>query len=410
MLIRFMLQTIVLALTQIWSNKFRAALTALGIVIGVSAVLSVIAGLGGMKAGIMGEFESLGAKKVWVWGNVPRSQRGKLDSDDVKMTVAEINAIKEHCPSIETLTPIIQASYDVSYGERLVQSVAVTGIGLDWRKVEGREITLGRPLSRIDHDERRPVCLVNKEAIADLNLNNDPSGQSIRIGDSRFQIVGVIESAQASLFSGNDSNAEILIPFETSLKMNRHHWIWCTASIASPDLVDEARQEIRFALRKLRNLAPEDEDTFNIEILQQAIDQFTGIAAAITAVVGGVVSILMLVAGIGIMNIMLASVSERTREIGLRKAVGARPAVIMMQFLAEAVTLCVVGAIVGLIVAQLLVLVVQNMPSWNLDKSTIPFWAVILAVSFSAGSGIVFGMFPAIKAARMDPIEALRHE
>jgi putative ABC transport system permease protein len=410
MLIRFMLQTIVLALTQICSNKFRAALTALGIVIGVSAVLSVIAGLGGMKAGIMGEFESLGAKKVWVWGNVPRSQRGKLDWDEVKMTVAEIDAIKEHCPSIETLTPIIQASYDASFGERLVQGVAVTGIGLDWRKVEGREITLGRPLSRIDHDERRPVCLVNKEAIADLDLNNDPSGQSIRIDNNRFQIVGVIESAQASLFSGNDSNAEILIPFETSLKMNREGWIWCTASIASPELVDEARQEIRFTLRKLRNLAPEDEDTFNIEILQQAIDQFTGIAAAITAVVGGVVSILMLVAGIGIMNIMLASVSERTREIGLRKAVGARPAVIMMQFLAEAVTLCVVGAIVGLFIAQLLVLVVQNVPSWNLDKSAIPFWAVILAVSFSAGSGIVFGMFPAVKAARMDPIEALRHE
>ena len=410
MLIRFMLQTVVLALTQIWTNKFRAALTALGIVIGVSSVVTVIAAMGGMREGVMGEFESLGAKKVWVWGNVPRSLRGKMGWDEVKMTVEEIEAIREHCPSIETLTPIIQGSMTVNYGDHLVQGVSVTGIGIDWRKVQNRDITIGRPLSRIDHDERRPVCLVNKEAVEELHLDTDPTGQHIRLNDHRFLVVGVIETEQKTIFTGGNTNAEILIPYETSLKLNRYGWIWCTASIASPELITEARQEIRFVLRKLRNLAPEDEDTFNIEILQQAIDQVNALAAGMTALVGGVVSILMLVAGIGIMNIMLASVSERTREIGLRKAVGARPAVIMMQFLAEAVTLCVVGAIVGIFVGQLMVLGVQNIPNINLDQSQIPMWAIVLAVSFSAGSGIVFGMFPAVKAARMDPIEALRHE
>jgi len=410
MLIRFMLQTVVLALTQIWSNKFRAALTALGIVIGVSSVVAVIAALGGMRAGIMGEFESLGAKKVWVWGNVPRSLRGKMGWDKVKMTVEEINALQEHCPSIEALTPIIQNGWNVSQGDRLVQGVSVTGIGMDWREVEGRDITIGRPLSRIDHAERRPVCLVNAEAIADLDLNTDPTGQHIRIDTHRFQVVGVIETEETSMLTGNDSNAEILIPFETSLKINRFGWLWCMATISSPDHVDDARNEIRFVLRKMRHLEPEDEDTFGIQILQQVIDQVNTVAAAIATVVIGVVSVLMLVAGIGIMNIMLASVSERTREIGLRKAVGARPAVIMMQFLAEAVTLCVVGAIGGIFIGQLMVLVVQHIPNVNLEKSQIPLWAMVVAVVFSAGSGIVFGMFPAVKAARMDPIEALRHE
>jgi len=410
MLTRFMLQTVVLALTQIWANKFRAALTALGIVIGVTAVVTVIAALGGMRAGVLGEFESLGAKKVWIWGNVPRSLRGTLGWDEVKMTIEEIHAIEEHCPSIETLTPIIRGSMTVNFGERTVQGVSVTGIGLDWRVVENRDISIGRALSRIDHEQSRPVCIVNEEAIGEFNLDTDPTGQHIRLDGHRFMIVGVIENEQKSMFTGGDTNAEILIPFETSLKLNRHGWIWATASIASPELVDEAREEIRFALRKLRNLDPEDEDTFNIMILQQAIDQFTTMAAGITALVVGIVSILMLVAGIGIMNIMLASVSERTREIGLRKAVGARPAVIMMQFLAEAVTLCVVGAIIGIVIGQLLVLVAQNVPSWNLDQAQIPMWAMVVAVAFSAGSGIIFGMFPAVKAARMDPIEALRHE
>lgn len=410
MLIRFMLQTVVLGLTQIWSNKFRAALTALGIVIGVTSVVVVIAALGGMKAGIMGEFESLGAKKIWIWGHVPRSQRGALDWNEVMMTVEEIDAIDEHCPSIEMLTPTVGRRWDVSHGERLVQGISVTGIGLDWRAVEGRDIVIGRPMTRIDHDESRHVCLINEDAIADLDLNIDPTGQHIRIGNHRFVIIGVIEEEAKSVFTGDDSNAEVLIPFNTSMKLNRFGWVQCTASIASPELVDEARREIRFVLRKMRNLAPEDEDTFRIEILQQAIDQFSGIAAAITAVVGGVVSVLMLVAGIGIMNIMLASVSERTREIGLRKSVGARPSVIMLQFLAEAVTLCVVGALIGVFSAQIVVLIIQNVESMGMEQAAIPMWAIILAVAFSAGSGIIFGMFPAVKAARMDPIEALRHE
>jgi putative ABC transport system permease protein len=158
----------------------------------------------------------------------------------------------------------------------------------------------------------------------------------------------------------------------------------------------------------MRHLGPEDEDTFDVEVLQQVIDQFNGVANTITAVAGGIVAISLVVGGVGIMNIMLVSVSERTREIGLRKAVGAKPAVVLMQFLVEAIALCVVGGLVGLLLAQGAVMGLRNIPA--LAHTSVPLWAIITSVAFAGATGVIFGMFPAIKAARLDPIVALRHE
>jgi putative ABC transport system permease protein len=176
----------------------------------------------------------------------------------------------------------------------------------------------------------------------------------------------------------------------------------------SPELAEDVKAEVRFLLRSMRKLEPDAEETFQVEVLQQIIDQFNAMAAGISAGAGGIVAISLLVGGIGIMNIMLVSVSERTREIGLRKAVGARPAVILLQFLVEAVVLCLVGAALGLLAGQAITLLLQF--AEPLKRAQIPSWAVMLAAGFSAATGIIFGMFPAIKAARLDPIVALRHE
>ncbi len=409
MILRLMMQTAGLALGQIWVNKFRACLTALGIIIGVSSILVVVALLGGMRQGILDEFESVGAKKVWIWGEVPRSLRGQLSWDKVKMTLEEVEALRDHCPSIDLITPIVGSAYEVRAGERSIASASVQGVGADYLTIEDRDIVQGRALSSVDFTEGRPVCLINEKAIEELDLAADPTGQSIQINRRRFLVAGVIKDRAQSMFTGNDSNAEFLIPVENAVKMNQWAWIWCMASLESPEKVEEARQEVRFVLRKSRKLAPDYPDTFNMEIMQAAIDQFNSMAAGITMVAGAVVSIALLVGGIGIMNIMLVSVSERTREIGLRKAVGARPGVVLTQFLTEAVPLCVVGGAIGVVIGQAGVLIAQS-SSEGLAGATIPVWAIILALGFSAGVGVVFGMFPAVKAARLDPIEALRHE
>ena len=167
---------------------------------------------------------------------------------------------------------------------------------------------------------------------------------------------------------------------------------------------------MRFVLRRIRGLSPGEPQTFQVAAIDRFIEQFKALAAGITAIAGGIVGISLLVGGIGIMNIMLVSVSERTREIGLRKAVGATPMAILMQFLLEAVTLCLVGGFIGIALGRLAAFGLTKIPGAQLEQADVPFWAVVLSFAFSALTGIVFGMFPAIKASRLDPIEALRHE
>jgi putative ABC transport system permease protein len=176
-------------------------------------------------------------------------------------------------------------------------------------------------------------------------------------------------------------------------------------------MFEDAKAEIRAQLRRIRNLRPQDPDTFGVEAIEAAISQFKKVATGITIFIAGVVSISLLVGGIGIMNIMLVSVSERTREIGLRKALGARPEVVLLQFLVEAITLCLIGCAVGLLVGGGVVLMMRSFGAESpVAKAQAPMWSIILSVVFSASTGVIFGMFPAIKASRLDPIVALRHE
>jgi putative ABC transport system permease protein len=182
------------------------------------------------------------------------------------------------------------------------------------------------------------------------------------------------------------------------------------AASKSPEVSDEAKAELTFFLRQKRNIIPGEPDTFRVLTVESEVRKFNEIATRFTLVAGGIVCISLLVGGIGIMNIMLVSVSERTREIGLRKAVGAKSSAILTQFLVEAVVLCCVGGLVGLGLGQLLTFAIAKIPNVNLDKAYIPGWAILMSLGFSAMVGVFFGMFPAVKAARLDPIEALRHE
>ncbi len=413
MIVRLLFQTVFLALGQIWANKFRALLTTLGVIIGVAAIIAITGGVHGFEQFIVKQFETFGAKRVFIDGDLPRSQHGRRSWLDVQIKESEVAAIAANCPSIETVSPMWFCNYAVDNGDTHLDSVSIAGIWPSWHDVENRRVIQGRQFSALDESERRQVCLINDEGVKQLELPADPVGSVILVGGRRFTIVGVIETLQsAAMFGGGDVRTELFVPFATAKDiLNPRGWInLCWAQLKSPDLVDDARAEITFVLRQQRHLRGDDEDTFQVRFVQSVLSVVGKVGTAITALMGGLVSIALLVGGIGIMNIMLVSVSERTREIGLRKAVGARPQVILLQFLTEAVTLCLVGAGVGLVAGLAVVGLLRVAVPDYLGGASTPVWALIIAVGFSTLIGIVFGMFPAIKAARLDPIEALRHE
>ena len=408
----FWTQAIILALSQIRANLGRSLLTALGIIVGVASVTAVIAALAGLKEKVLGEFETFGANRLLIFPDRPDdAPRNLYPWKDVRLKVEEVEAIELNCPSIRVVTPITTLGTTVQYGERLLEGITVTGIRPAWHETENRSVLEGRPFNSIDEDGARQVCLVNEDGIEELGLPAKPVGTSVLIGGRRYLIVGLVETIQSTMFGINTSAAELFIPFAQAARLqNQNFFFRITAMIESPDLAAEAESEVRFVLRKMRGLGPDDPDTFNVAAIDQFIEQFKTLAAGITAIAGGIVGVSLLVGGIGIMNIMLVSVSERTREIGLRKAVGATPAEILLQFLLEAVTLCLAGGAVGVVIGEFLAFGLTLIPDAGLDEAHVPIWAIVVSFSFSAAVGLIFGMFPAIKASRLDPIEALRHE
>jgi putative ABC transport system permease protein len=408
-LLRLSLQTVVLALAQIWVNKVRALLTTLGIIIAVIAVVVTVAVMVGLKQFVLDQFDSIGANKIWVFPNWPRQARDKFSYRQIRITQPQVDGMLAAVPSLQRLTPIMQMGPSVQFGDIVRRGVQVYGVRPDWHDIEQRFVTHGRTFTSIDEEERRQVCLINDKGVEEFGLDADPTGKFILLDGRRFLIVGVVETKQPNPMMGDQDGqqTEIIIPFATGVMMRPEPRLFIVAQTWKPDQFEDAKAEVRGYMRRIRHLQPDDPDTFGVEAIEAVRDQFGKIAFVMTATVGGLALISLLVGGIGIMNIMLVSVSERTREIGLRKAVGARPEVVLVQFLVEAVTLCLVGGGFGLIVSEGIVI---GLRAIFLKGAAIPIWAVAIGVGFSALTGVVFGMFPAIKAARLDPIEALRHE
>ena len=405
-------QSVYLALGQIWTNKTRSILTTIGIVIGVASVTAVIAALSGLKAKVLRQVETFGTNTIWIVPRRPDKGPSRHASWwTIRFLPEHLDGLLEHCPSVGRFSRIGSVGrHTVRAGERSVENIDVTGIESSYHEIESRPVVLGRTFSVIDDIQVRPVCLIDPKLRNKLHLDRDCIGQSILIGHNRFRIVGVIERRpELRLGEGGEEYYEVFIPFRTIFKLGRP-WIMAFAASKSAEVLEEAQGEIRFFLRRTRNIKPTEPDTFRVESLKSALETFNRIALMVTLVAGGIVGISLLVGGVGIMNIMLVSVSERTREIGLRKAVGAKKSAILTQFLIESVVLCFFGGLVGVGFGQLLTTGIANIPRVELDMAYIPLWAIGLSFGFAGSVGIFFGMFPAIKAARLDPIEALRHE
>lgn len=408
---RLLTQSVLLALTQIWANKTRSILTTIGVIIGVASVTAVIAALTGLQAKVLKDLENIGTNKIFVYPRRPDTgPKRNINWWEIRFKPHEFDDFLQHCPSIPRFTRIMYRDQSVRSAQQKIDKVSVQGVDASWHEVDNRKTLLGRPFTLLDEQQAHAVCLITEKLRDKLRLDRDCVGQVIYIENMRYYIVGVVEPpARMDVFGGEgEDHYEAYVPFST-LWHKYPEWFQVIAMSKSPEFSDEARAEIKFYLRQQRRLAPDEPDTFDVETVESFVRQFNEIAAVITLVAVGVVSISLLVGGVGIMNIMLVSVSERTREIGLRKAVGARPSAILLQFLVEAVILCFIGGMVGIALGGLLTSLLTHVTD-KLNQAHIPGWAIALSFGFAALVGIFFGMFPAVKAARLDPIEALRHE
>lgn len=411
MIIRVLFQTVLIALSQLWANGLRALLTTLGIVIGVAATVATIAATQGLRTYVLDQFASFGANKVWIFPHFPDGQRDRYSWRQIRVTPAQINGVLSNCPSLARITPIMELNLTVSNGEKSKGGVKVTGIRPEWHEIESRSVTVGRPFMESDEKEHLNVCLINDKGVEEMGLKSDPTGTTILVGDRRFTIVGVVETRAVSpMFGGDEAKTEIYIPFGTGLIMRPEPGMYAIAQTRAPELYEDAKAEVTMYMRRVRHLGPDEANTFGVEALNQIIDQFKSISTSIQIGMGFIVAISLFVGGVGIMNIMFVSVSERTREIGLRKALGARPDVVLLQFLVEAVVLCGLGGLIGMGIGQAIVWGARAAIPKVMAGAIIPLWAVVIAVGVSVVVGLISGLFPAIKAARLDPITALRHE
>lgn len=402
-------QSIFMAIGQIWSNKVRSILTTVGIVIGVAAVVAVVAALTGMRRYVLNEFEGVGTDKLWAFPQIPEGQRHTPGwRQRIKFDPHLFDDVLRYAPSIRAFTRVDDDQLTVRSDTQSADDVSLTAIDRDWHLIQRRYVTMGRPFSLVDMEQARPVCLINKKLQDKLWLDRDPTGQQILIGSRRYTIVGIVEERKDTFFGFNTEGTEVIIPFTTRLREEPNLFFHVEAAAVSTDLAPEAAAELTFFLRSRRGIGPLDPPNFGVEYLSSIVDSFNNMATGISVLATGVVAISLAVGGVGIMNIMLVSVSERTREIGLRKAVGARPAAILFQFLIEAVVLCSMGGLIGILIGWGIASGLKGID--QLRDAYVPTWAVALAFLFSAGVGVIFGMFPAIKASRLDPIDALRHE
>lgn len=384
-----------MSIANIRQNRLRSFLTILGIMIGVMAVIALISTISGVSGSISDSFSSMGASTMTLSVTGTDLQAG--------LTVQDLDGLRE-VDHITGVSPSVSTSVTAARGDAYETDVRVSGRNSDYFSQEADEIGRGRTINALDEDASSRVCLISQDLVDLFFYGTDPLGEEIYLDGVRFTVVGVLaEDADASVASMLSGSDDVVIPYTTALKLNGETLVnSLTLYIDDPNAFSQAESALEEYLDPLFNY---EEDTYTITTMESIADTMDSMLSMMSMLLGGIASIALVVGGIGIMNMMLTSVTERTVEIGLKKAIGARPGQIQAQFLIESFLLSMIGGIAGAALGVALSAVLCSMIGVSF---TLSYGAIALGVGFSAAVGILFGWSPARKASRLNPIDALR--
>ena len=408
-----------MALDSIRANKFRSFLTILGIVVGVMTAIVVASILTGMRNSIVQVVEDYGTNNIYAFhlstgfGQGDRSERSRKP-----LTEEDANAILAQADSVEDIALV--APSIGSFGDGFDDNMTYEGKNYRWAKTDGvspnfdkitnLNLREGRFISEADNQQRRNVLVIGINAADALFPGQETGivGKVVRMNGTPWEIIGVLEKRKAGFFGENEEDRKIFLPYRTARKAAPQRNFLLHIIRAKSGRLNEALLDSESILRQRRGVKFGDPNDFDIKTASKFIEQFDSITAMVGLIAIAISSLGLLVGGIGVMNIMLVSVTERTKEIGIRKAIGATKKAIVLQFLLEAMTLTFFGGVLGVMLAvgisNVVMLLIPSIPA------SIPLWAVISGLTVSVGVGLVFGVLPARKAANLDPIECLRYE
>ena len=413
-------ETLVMAFDSVRGHKFRSFLTVLGIVIGVMTAICIASMLTGMRQNIVAMIEEYGTNNIYAFhlSTGPRTGEDRSERLRKPLTVSDAETIKAQAPAVED---VAWAAPNVGYGGGpFDDNITYSGRNYRWGNTQGVSpnydsitniaLTEGRFITESDDQQRSNVMVICVNAAEALfpGLEGRIAGTNVRMGGYNFEVIGVLEKRKAGFFGENEEDNAVYIPFRTAQKIAPAKGYLLIIIRGRSGQVQDALTQSEEILRRRRQVKFGDPNNFDIKTADKFIEQFDSITAMIGLIAIAISSLGLLVGGIGVMNIMLVSVTERTKEIGVRKAIGARRRDIVRQFLFEAMMLTFLGGVLGVLLAvgasQLLMLIIPSLPA------TIPTWAVVSGLTVSIGVGLIFGVWPARKASRLDPIECLRYE
>lgn len=396
------------AFSALFANKLRSALTMLGIIIGVAAVVSLVSLGESVQAAITSEIEGAGSNVISI---IPGGGFAAAAGSDA-FSLDDAYAIRDNVENLSAVAAQLTRGGRLNYQDATVNA-QVTSVTASYFDVVNIGVLLGRTLTQEDEDNASRVVVIDENAAEDLFGQLNPVGRDIRINGISFEVVGVSENL--STFGGSGT-ALVFVPISTAYRKlfgstsaggTQYPITAISVSATSPDLITTARDDIRFFLRDYFRVDAGEDNPFNMISQDQLLDIVGQITGILTVFLGAIAAISLLVGGIGIMNISLVSVTERTKEIGLRKAVGAKYHHIMLQFLIETMVLSVTGGLIGIALSLLLAFIVTQT---GIIETSITAQSIALGVGFSMAVGVFFGIYPASRAAKLDPIEALRYE